>query len=255
MSAVAPFTLLCEAMEKELTAKMDAWLRDLYSGWFSDADKYFFTITNKNKALQIDNNIWDIYGNSSTYWLAFKKDVSAKNKVIAEMFELDSHASFKTTKFTETIYQDFIDSCVSSIFERTNLTYIRGTDILKVSADFGSGAITGTLSNGTVSLPVTLGGDLVKAICSESNQKLQSIKPAHNLASREGSVDKYKSKLEVSAGKAKISLRDFSIMEVGDIVILDTEVGSPFAVYLPGKAPLQAQLGNLINKKAIQLIE
>lgn len=257
MSQVLPISLLGAMAEKELTTKMSAWLSELYSGWFSDAGKYYFVIANKNKALQIDNDLWRFYGNSNKLWLAFKNDVSTKNKIMSEMFELDSPTNLKITKFIDAIYEDFADSNVNMIFERTNITNLNNKDINNPEVYFGSGAVLASINNGLISFPIVLSGELVRAICSESNQKLQISKPEYDLVAREISLDehKYKSRIEVHAGKVKVTIKDFTEIEIGDVVMLDTKIGTPFPVVLSANRSLNVQLGVVDNKKAIQFIE
>lgn len=257
MSVAMPIKLLGEIAEKELTSKMSAWLSDLYSGWFSDAEKYCFSVTIKNKTLHINSDVWNFYGNSNKLWLAFKSEDSVKNKIMAEMFELESSSSLKTTKFTDAIYKDFIDSNVNMLFERNNMANFKSLDIKNPDMSYGSGAILATISNGSISLPIAISGEMVSAICGEEKQSLQVLKPNYQLVARESTFDKNKCKssLEVLAGKVNISLRDFSQIGIGDVVLLDTKVGMPFSAILPTKKSFNIQLGAVENKKAIQFIE
>lgn len=257
MSEVLPINLLGEVAEKELIAKMSAWLNGLYSGWFSDADKYLLSITSKNKTLKIDSDSWRFYGNSNKLWLAFKSDPLAKNKIMSEMFELDSPINFKLTKFIDAIYEDFIDSNVNMVFERMSITNLVNKDIRNPEVYFGSGAVLASINNGLISIPIAISGELVKAICSESNQKLEISKPKYDLVARETSLDahKHKSSIEVLAGKVTLTIKDFTEIEIGDVVMLDTKIGNPFPAVISANKSLEVQLGVVNNKKAIQFIE
>ena len=257
MSEVLPISLLGETAEKELTTKLSTWLKYLYSGWFSEPDKYFFSITNKNKALKIDNDLWTFYGNSNKLWLAFKSDALTKSKIMSEMFESDSPTNFKITKFTEAIYKDFIDSNINMIFEKTGMINFNNKDIHNPEVNFCSGAVFGTINNGLISIPVALSGGLVEIICIESYQKMQTSKPHYDLVGRESSFDahKHKSRIEVLAGKVKMTIKDFTEIGVGDVVLLDTKIDAPFPAVLSTSRSLNVQLGIVDNKKAIQLIE
>lgn len=257
MSEVLSISLLGETAEKELTTKVSTWLRYLYSGWFSEPDKYFLSITNKNKALKIDNDLWSFYGNSNKLWLAFKSDVLTKSKIMSEMLEFDSPTNFKITKFTDAIYKDFIDSNVTMIFEKTGMINFNNKDIHNPEVRFGSGAVFGAINNGLISFPVALSGGLVELICSESNEAMQISKPQYDLVARETSFDthKHQSRIEVLAGKVKMTIKDFTEIGVGDVVLLDTKIGAPFPAVLSANRSLNVQLGIVDNKKAIQLIE
>lgn len=256
MSVATPIDLLGEAAEKELTSKMSVWLGDLYSGWFSDAEKYYFSVTNKNKALHINSDAWEFYGNSNKLWVAFKSDAFAHNKIMAEMFELESPSNLKITKFTDAIYKDFIDSNVNMIFERVNMTYLRNIGITNPDMSYGSGALLATIGNGSISFAIAVSGEMVRAICGEAKQRLQVTKPSYQLAARESAFDEnnFKSSVEVLAGKVNISLLDFAKIGIGDVVLLDTKVGMPFSAKVSTKNSFNVQLGAVENKKAIQFI-
>ena len=257
MSEVLPISLLGETAEKELCTKVGAWLRSLYSGWFSEADKYFLSITNKNNALKIDNDLWRFYGNSNKLWLAFKSDALTKSKIMSEMFELEPPTNFKLTKFTDAIYEDFIDSNVTMFFEKTGMINFNNKDIHNPEVNFGSGAVFGSINNGLISFPVALSGGVVELICSESNEAMQISKPQYDLVARESSFDthKQKSRIEVLAGKVKMTIKDFTEIGVGDVVLLDTKIGAPFPAVVSLNRSVNVQLGIVNNKKAIQLIE
>lgn len=256
MSAPIAFILVGNQVENALTSKINIFLRDVYSGWFAESHEFIFSITHKNQELKIDDG-WDIYGDSSSFWLGFKKDINNKNKIMSEMFELGSNSIIKTTKFMDLIYKDFIDCNLNAIFSLSNMRVIQDKVVGdSVSAAKGSGAIIGNINNGSVSIPIAISGDLVRAICGEVNQKVHVPKPQINLVSRNSTLEKYKANIEVLAGEAKISLLDFSKMEVGDVVLLNKKVGEPFFVQSGNKVSVGSiQLGRLENKKAIQFLE
>ncbi|MFV1922178.1 MAG: FliM/FliN family flagellar motor switch protein [Methylotenera sp.] len=241
------------------TAEMERKISDgvmlFYPQWLSDGNQFKFLVETKNKPIDIDNQNWDIHGKSESFWIAFRKDEKLKNKILKEIFELDAYANLKSTKLTDSIYQDFIDSNVKAIFNLANATDLETQKNLTIKTTYGSGALIGKISNGDLDIPVAIGGDVILAICSEFKQQIQSLKAPCKLIERKSILGNLVSKIEVTAGKVEISFSEFSNMSVGDIILLDSKVDDPFKANFSDEVHSKVQLCKLENHKAIQFIE
>lgn len=256
MNVVLPFVLTSEESTKQLISKINTFLPDIYCGWFSDECHFQFTVAQKNQQLYLDKKEWRFYGNTSDFWLAFKVNDEIKSKLLSSMFEVSPQQIPNPTKFMEHIFQDFINSNLIALFALAKSEYLHKDDITNFKLAFGSGALMGHFSSGTTSLPVAFGGELIKSICEEINQKTKTSVLLNELTDRSISVENYKAAIEVIAGKAEITIQDFARMEIGDTILLDRRVEEPFFVQSPNSLFIaHAQLGRLENKKAIQLIE
>lgn len=255
MKKALPFLMLGDKAIEELERKINDTLRSLYPQWLSESDQFSFTVTKQNKLLAIDGQSWDICGSSDTNWVAFKKDEKSKNKVLKEIFELDQYTNFKSTKLTDAVYHDFINSNISVIFDAGTSGNVDTEKRLTAASNFGSGAVLGSILHGSINIPVAIGGEVVMGICAEFNQKLKNPNSQRQLSPRETSLGKLNTELEVTAGKVQISFGDFSNMGVGDIVLLDRKIGEPFNANLSNDVQSNVQLCRLGNQKAIQFIE
>lgn len=256
MKVATPFVFIGVEVTKQLTIKLNGFLLELYSGWFSEDKHFQFTVAQKNQQLYLDKKEWRFYGNSSDFWLAFKVNDDIKSKLLSSMFEVGLQQIPKSTKFMEHIFQDFIDSNLNALFALANSECLHNDDISSFKLAFGSGALTGNFSSGYISLQVAFGGELIKSICGEVNQNNRNLALLNELTDRSISVENYKAAIEVMAGKAEITIQDFARMEIGDTIVLDRRVEDPFfAQSLDSVFIAHAQLGKLENKKTIQLIE
>ena len=256
MKVATSFVFIGEEVTKQLTSKLNGLLRELYSGWFSDDRHFQFTVAQKNQPLYFDKKEWQFFGNCSDFWLAFKVNDDIKSKLLSSMFEASLQQIPKSTKFMEHIFQDFIDSNLNALFALANSEYIHNDDIINFKLTFGSGALMGNFGDGSTTLPVAIGGGLIKSICGEVSQKNKDLALSNELTDRSISVENYKTVIEVMAGKAEITIQDFARMEIGDTILLDRRVEDSFFVQSANSVFIaHTQLGKLENKKAIQLIE
>lgn len=250
-----PYTLIGTSKADELTKKLNASLQSIYAGWFSQDHKFRFTITHINQRLNIDITKWSIHANSKESWLAFKPDSQTETWLISEMLSSDGYTIPKMTTFTNMIFHDFIESNISAIYSLANMVSLKGNSKQEIDTRLGSGAIIGNMSNGVVTLPIAIGGDLVQAICGSRTELAKNSK-ANELSKREQTILNSELSLKILAGKAVMSIDDITKIEIGDVVLLDSKLEDSFSAYTSsGNFLAQIQLGKRANQKAIQLIE
>ncbi|EUJ10329.1 flagellar motor switch protein [Methylophilaceae bacterium 11] len=250
----APYTLYGASHVNEVSEKVNAALSELYAGWFTREEHFIFSVTNHNESFKLAIDSWDIYASSPDCWVALKGVKKLQAGFLTKMFDADSNLLARTTKLTSAIYSDFIESHIDTLYSLANTVYLKGQNITNVRTLKGSGALLGLVSNGEVAMQIAIGADLIKAICSKSFVKLHS--KSADLVSRESVLQNPVVDIHVPAGSAEMTLKDLSMVEVGDVILLDKKLGGKFLVTdAKGRFLANAQLGKRLNQKAIQFIE
>lgn len=252
---VSPFILMGSSNASKFSELFNRNLRELYSSWFSSSHNFKFNIVNSNEPLNIDLSTWSLFANSKDCWIAFKNDNEIISQLISEMIGDQKNSVTKVTNFVSSIYNDFIDSNVSSFFSLANMVLIKGSNIKNINQAFGSGTLIGNISNGNITFPILIGGGIVDGICGISkNINKQNI--IHNLSKRETLILNTNEKIKVLAGSVIMTIEELNNIEIGDVVILDSKIQDLFAMYnSSGKYLTNVQLGKRFSQKAIQITE
>lgn len=200
---------------------------------------------------------WLILGEEPDAWVAWKLDGVINREMLGMMFDASLGWSTKTTVLMQELLNECMAGFANAIFSAISLP--PSTDTPRISSletlriGHGSGVLIAELGSAFPKQSLLFGGDVVERAIKLTHRPLPSLS---QLVSRASSVGNYVTRLEVTAGKAELTLQDIALLEVGDVIPLDTTVQAPFFVRTAeGVSIATAHLGLYGTHKAIKFID
>lgn len=258
MSNAVPFRLISELDKKAFSSNIVEALHVWVGEWFQTKPKLQIELLDDGDLTCIVHEKWFTLGESPDSWVAWKLDGVVTRDLLSMMFNAPMGSSAKITVLMQEILDECILGLVNGIFASSGIVHTA----LKKSAtllepprvNHGSGALLAELRGDFPHQRIAFGGEIVERMLKlDNNYPLQH---PYAIATRESAIVNYKTRLEMIAGSAELTLRDLANLETGDVIRLDTLMGVPFRVRTVEGLPLaKAHLGTYQNSKAIQLIE
>lgn len=241
-----PFRLLGEAQVKSfeslLTQAVVSWQKD----WFPEESHIHIDLNDAGSLSHEDD--WLILEQSQDLWIAWKSTPEATNCMVASLFNATAAAS-RSSELVKEIFAE----CVRSFSQKflSNVVAARTGTLETLRAGYGSGALRAEIRSIFSRQHVVFSGGVVEKILGAKKEN----QSRYSLTRRESAIGKYKTKLEVTIGKAEITLADLANINIGDVIQLDTSIKQPLTIHAPaGEVVASGQLGILNNHKAVQLI-
>lgn len=253
MTKALPYRFVSELDKKAVAGKLKvllaAWGQNWFQPWW-DTDLTWLELEKTPHS----NEKWLIFSATQEMWMAWKLDGVVTRDLLGLMFNAPVGSSVKPTPLMQDILKECAASLANEMSQSTEviLTEQEHTSFSSLRIGQGSGYLLAELGGKFPRQVFALGGGLVEHFINRTPTPASLT----SLVSRETVIGKYTTNLEVSVGKAELTLRDLTLLEVGDVIRLETSVKEPFVVRTTEGVPVaKAHLGTYDNNKAIQLIE
>jgi len=244
---VLPFRIIGETQVKEFQRLLEQAINSWQKEWF--AEEFRTSVNIKDTDFTSLKDDWLLLEESQELWIAWRSSSEAVHCLAAALFNTTAAVS-KPGELAKELFKE----CVSD-FSRgfiNDLQTERVSSLKGLRTGYGSGAlqteIQGAFSHQHI---IFSGGVVEKLLCARRGHEVNY----YNLVKRESAIENYKAVLEVTVGKAEITLADLANIDIGDVIQLDTSIKQSFAVHTQTRISIaNGQLGIFNNHKAVQLI-